>query len=165
MAGASALMASRAEQAGQRLARAEVSGALAVGSRRAWDRLGHAQARLAWAFPAPAADAARRRLGACAWRQPVGARLASGRSGLRALAMRSEALSPQHVVERGFAIVRGPDGRVVRSPAEVAPGDPLVLTVAQGRIDATVAGPGAPAPERRAPGTPAPERRAPGGGT
>ena len=49
-----------------------------------------------------------------------------------------EALSPQRLLQRGFALVRRSDGRLVRSAQTVQPGDPLQLELADGRIDAVV---------------------------
>ena len=49
-----------------------------------------------------------------------------------------QALSPQRLLERGFALVRGADGRLLRSVRELQPGDPLQLELADGRIDANV---------------------------
>ncbi|MBX3194700.1 MAG: exodeoxyribonuclease VII large subunit [Microbacteriaceae bacterium] len=52
------------------------------------------------------------------------------------------ALSPQRTLERGYAIAQGADGRVVRQAADAAPGSPLLLTLADGRVSTTVDGPG-----------------------
>jgi exodeoxyribonuclease VII large subunit len=49
-----------------------------------------------------------------------------------------DALSPQRLLQRGFALVRGGDGRLVRSVQAVEAGDALQLELADGRIDATV---------------------------
>jgi exodeoxyribonuclease VII large subunit len=64
------------------------------------------------------------------------------RSGARARAAsgRLDALSPFAVLERGYAVVQGPGG-VVRSPGEVAPGDPLAIRVAGGGFEGVVAPP------------------------
>ena len=51
------------------------------------------------------------------------------------------ALSPQRTLDRGYAIVQTPTGAVVRSAAAVAAGEPLVLTLADGRLAARVEGP------------------------
>jgi exodeoxyribonuclease VII large subunit len=51
---------------------------------------------------------------------------------------RLRALSPRAVVERGYAIVRGADGRVVHGADEVRPGDPVQVAVARGTLHATV---------------------------
>ena len=53
----------------------------------------------------------------------------------------ARSLSPQHVIERGFAVVRRSDGTVVRGPGDVRPGEKLALTVAHGTIAATVEAP------------------------
>jgi exodeoxyribonuclease VII large subunit len=54
------------------------------------------------------------------------------------------ALSPQHLLERGFSLVRAADGRLVRSAAELHPGDPVRLTLADGHADAEVREVGTP---------------------
>lgn len=120
----------------ERLERSEVRGALAAGSARARDRLAQARGRMAWVFPAGAAGNGRRRLSACQWRAPLPARARACRQRLGALNDHAQALSPQHVVGRGFAVVRRPDGSVVRSPSEVASGERLELTVARGAFKA-----------------------------
>lgn len=48
------------------------------------------------------------------------------------------ALSPAATLDRGYAVVRTADGAVVRSPAEVGPGDPLRVRVAEGEFGARV---------------------------
>ena len=47
-------------------------------------------------------------------------------------------LGPQQHLARGYALVRTPAGRVVTSPADVAAGDPLTITVREGTLHATV---------------------------
>ena len=54
------------------------------------------------------------------------------------LASKLDALSPPKVLGRGYAIPRKADGGVVRSVADVAPGDPLKLRVADGEISCQV---------------------------
>lgn len=51
---------------------------------------------------------------------------------------RLRALDPDRTLARGWSITRGPDGQVVRSPDEVAPGDALVTRVAGGDVRSTV---------------------------
>lgn len=59
---------------------------------------------------------------------------------LRALARSMEAVSPLATVARGYAILtREDDGRLVRSPLDVAPGDALKARVQDGEIDVVVA--------------------------
>jgi exodeoxyribonuclease VII large subunit len=47
-------------------------------------------------------------------------------------------LDPARTLARGWSITRDRDGRVVRAADQVAPGDPLVTTVANGEIQSTV---------------------------
>ena len=48
------------------------------------------------------------------------------------------ALSPFATLERGYAVARTADGRVLRDPAEVAPGAALHVTVARGTVETRV---------------------------
>jgi exodeoxyribonuclease VII large subunit len=59
------------------------------------------------------------------------------RAALELAAGRLRALSPQATLARGYAIVRA-GGAIVRSPAAVAPGDPLRVEVAEGEFGARV---------------------------
>jgi exodeoxyribonuclease VII large subunit len=49
-----------------------------------------------------------------------------------------DALSPARVLARGYAVVRTADGTVVRRAGQVAPGDPVRVELAAGRLAATV---------------------------
>jgi exodeoxyribonuclease VII large subunit len=51
-----------------------------------------------------------------------------------------EALNPFATLERGYAIVRSPDGRVVIDAATRSPGDRLEVRLARGRLDVSVDG-------------------------
>lgn len=62
-------------------------------------------------------------------------RLERDRTRVAALEGRLQALSPLGVLDRGYAIVRGPAG-LVRDPATVAAGDALKIRVAGGELDA-----------------------------
>ncbi|MBM3956447.1 MAG: exodeoxyribonuclease VII large subunit, partial [Gemmatimonadetes bacterium] len=54
-----------------------------------------------------------------------------------ALEAQLRALGPAGILGRGYAIVRkGPDGPVLASAADTAPGDPLDITLAKGRVEA-----------------------------
>jgi exodeoxyribonuclease VII large subunit len=57
---------------------------------------------------------------------------------LAALEDRLRALSPRAVLERGFALVRGPDGALVRGSAALGAGDRLTIEFARGEADAVV---------------------------
>jgi exodeoxyribonuclease VII large subunit len=48
------------------------------------------------------------------------------------------ALSPFATLERGYAIVRRPDGSVVRDAARASIGDPLEVRLAAGGLDVRV---------------------------
>ena len=49
-----------------------------------------------------------------------------------------QALSPQRLLERGFALLHGGDGQLVRSVQQVGSGDVLQVLVADGRINTVV---------------------------
>jgi exodeoxyribonuclease VII large subunit len=67
-----------------------------------------------------------------------------------------ETLSHQSVLKRGFALVRRPDGALVRRAGDLAVGDALSLRFADGEAQAVVGDGEAPAPRARG-------RRGPGG--
>ena len=48
------------------------------------------------------------------------------------------ALSPKRTLERGYAIAQCADGAILRAADQAAPGDHLVLTLADGRVSTTV---------------------------
>lgn len=69
------------------------------------------------------------------------ARLERARGRLATGTARLDTLSPLAVLGRGYAIVRlGEHGAILRSPGQVAPGDPLRIRVAGGELEAS-AGP------------------------
>jgi exodeoxyribonuclease VII large subunit len=51
---------------------------------------------------------------------------------------RLRALSPRLVLERGYCLVRGPDGRLLRAAAELSVGERIALEFARGQADARV---------------------------
>ncbi|WP_228375111.1 exodeoxyribonuclease VII large subunit [Demequina iriomotensis] len=55
----------------------------------------------------------------------------------RELTATLRALSPLSTLERGFAVVRTPDGAVLRDAAQVAAGDVLRIRLARGEVEAT----------------------------
>ena len=57
---------------------------------------------------------------------------------LAGLTERLHGLSPYATLRRGYAIVRGPAGRVVRTVTQVAPGDSLSVRVSDGEFSACV---------------------------
>ena len=69
------------------------------------------------------------------------ARLAAANEKLAATAARLETLSPLNVLGRGYSLTRTTDGRIVRDPSAVQPGDTIVTRVAGGEISSTVDAP------------------------
>lgn len=53
-------------------------------------------------------------------------------------AARLEDLSPLTILARGYSVTRAPDGSVVKSVAQTAPGESLAISVSDGTITATV---------------------------
>jgi exodeoxyribonuclease VII large subunit len=60
------------------------------------------------------------------------------RGRLLALADRLRALSPHLVLDRGYCLVRGPDGTFLRTATALAPGELLTIEFARGEADARV---------------------------
>jgi exodeoxyribonuclease VII large subunit len=73
-------------------------------------------------------------------RRCLGHRLDGATDDLRHTLARVRALSPMATLRRGYAIVQGPDGHVVRAAIEVTEGDPLRIRLADGAISAKVSG-------------------------
>lgn len=70
--------------------------------------------------------------------RPPAVALEAGRVALRRLEAQLRALNPLAVLERGYSVVTGPDGRVVRSVRDVAPGRRLAARVSDGTIESEV---------------------------
>jgi exodeoxyribonuclease VII large subunit len=49
-----------------------------------------------------------------------------------------QALSPEHLLQRGFALVRTATGELVRSAQQVTPGDALSIQLAEGQLEVEV---------------------------
>jgi len=111
----SAVLAAERERVGHLLDRA----ARAVGDRLATDRI--------------RVERAHERLPTL-----VSARLARGRLTLDSAAASLSALGPYATLERGYAIVRTPDGTIVRDASTQAPGAGLEVRLAHGQLDVTV---------------------------
>jgi exodeoxyribonuclease VII large subunit len=67
--------------------------------------------------------------------------LADADRALSSAAARLRALDPDRTLARGWSITRGPDGSVIRSPADVRPGDQLTTRVVGGDVRSTVSHP------------------------
>ncbi|MDB5313962.1 MAG: xseA [Gemmataceae bacterium] len=61
-------------------------------------------------------------------------RLATATDRLAAVATHLETLSPLNVLRRGYSLTRTEDGRLVRGPGDVQPGDRLVTRLANGEV-------------------------------
>lgn len=83
-------------------------------------------------------EGAGRRLGAVDWRHQAPRSLERGEARLAGLIGRIDALSPERVLARGYAVVRDGDGRVIRDPSTLQPGDDIVVTVHAGSVEAQV---------------------------
>jgi exodeoxyribonuclease VII large subunit len=64
--------------------------------------------------------------------------LAERRARLQGLASLIQSLGPDAVLARGYAIVHGPDGAILRDAGSVAAGEALDIALARGRIEARV---------------------------
>ena len=72
------------------------------------------------------------------------ARVSDGRGRLEGLARILESVSYRAVLERGFALVRGADGRLRRRAAQVVAGEALALTFGDGTVSAAAVEGGRP---------------------
>ncbi len=104
----------------------------------ATDRLAGDGLRLAGHHPRRRLEECRRRLEGPEWRRRTGEILGRAGGRLDADLRHLVALDPVRVLGRGYAVVTGPGGAVVRRADEVAPGDPLAIRLAAGRLAATV---------------------------
>ena len=68
----------------------------------------------------------------------AGEAIASAYAALDAAAQSLEAMHPQNVLKRGYAIVRDAGGGYIKSAADAVPGQKLNITVADGDFDAAV---------------------------
>ena len=64
--------------------------------------------------------------------------LVHGHAEVAGLAAQVRALSPAATLDRGYAVVQGSDGHVVRDPGDVAPDEALRIRVARGQLAARV---------------------------
>jgi exodeoxyribonuclease VII large subunit len=83
-------------------------------------------------------ERAGRRLRGVGWAAPVAQRLGSAAERVAADGRQLAALAPARVLERGYAVVRRPDGAVVRRAGEVVAGQLVHVQLAAGRLDARV---------------------------
>jgi exodeoxyribonuclease VII large subunit len=80
----------------------------------------------------------RARLAAVEWRRDVRDGVAKAAERLAADRRQLDALSPARVLDRGYAVVRGPNGLVVRRADQVTVGARVEVQLAAGRLGARV---------------------------
>jgi exodeoxyribonuclease VII large subunit len=135
-------------------------------------RLGKTARRLAWALGTRskrAGEALAARAERLARRHPMH-RLGLARQRVDAAQRQLEALSYRSVLQRGFSVTRGGEGRILRSVEGAQPGQVVQTELADGTFASRVEGPHGPAatapPPDRAPQTPKrkkrPRKRPPG---
>ena len=113
-------------------ARARLAAAFALCTRHAEWRLSHAVRRLAAALPNLGVLQHRIAHSEAALRRATPQRLAALAQELARLSLGLAHLDPAAVLERGYAIARRPDGKLVRTSAGLRSGDSLELSFARG---------------------------------
>jgi len=147
--------AQRLDQAARRLihpaqriaAQRERTVALARRLQRAWqvDALARSaqtrglQARLWRELRAPMPARGRLQVLLAAWSRLARLRVARARERVAALDQNLTHLNPQGVLDRGYALVRDTEGRVVQRAAQLARDDPVSITFAHDSADAVIA--------------------------
>ena len=101
----------------------------------AYDGVG---ARLARELGRPLPQASRLANAADAFRRAGRERHDRRATRVASLAQSLAHLNPSAVLERGYAIVAAPDGRILKDARQLARGDELAITLAHGAVDATV---------------------------
>ncbi len=135
---AGAIIERRVEEAARRLTSIDRRGALEAGFEVSRGRLRQASAGLRLVHPARSLAAATTRLRGLDWRRPLTTRLHQEKQSLHAHHAHLEALSPAGVLERGYAVVRGAGGAVLRDAADAPVGTVLDVQLARGRLVARV---------------------------
>ena len=113
-------------------ARSRLGAAFALATRDAEWHLSHAVRRLAAALPNLGVLRHEVAQLETALRRATPQRLAALGEHLARLSLGLGHLDPAAVLERGYAIARGPDGNLIRSSTGLRAGDPLELTFARG---------------------------------
>lgn len=121
-----------------RLERLDRAAALRAGLAGAEARLERVSARMEGAGPERRWQEAGRALAGIEWRAPLHRRLVAATADLAGRALTVEALGPARVLARGYAVVKGADGAVLRSVDGLQPGDALDVTLARGGLRAAV---------------------------
>jgi exodeoxyribonuclease VII large subunit len=122
----------------QRLRAVDVWRAVRDGMGRAGERLERASIRLGAVHPAGRLRAATIGLAALDWRRSFGESVGRAEGRLDADGRHLQALSPQRTLDRGYAIVTGPDGSVLRTAAGLPIGGQVRARLAAGSFTAVV---------------------------
>lgn len=138
LARAAGLVLARLETGIRRLAAVDTLQAVDAGIDRAGQRLERVALRLAACHPADRSSRAGERLRAADWRRPYWEAMGRAEGRLQSEGRHLQVLSPQRTLDRGYAVVTGADGRVVRSLDGVSVGDVIHARVAGGRLAASV---------------------------
>jgi exodeoxyribonuclease VII large subunit len=138
LATCSAAVASRMDRGTQRLARVDVRRAVVAGVDSASSRLSLAGARLSGVHPGDRLRSCADRLSGIDWRRPFWEAYGRAAGQLTADHRHLQVLSPQRTLARGYAVVSGPDGSVLRTVDGLVAGDSITAQLAEGRLEATV---------------------------
>jgi exodeoxyribonuclease VII large subunit len=122
----------------RRLGAVDTRRALEAGMDRAGARLERAALRLAGSHPRGRLQACQARLDSVGWRRLTWERLGRAEGRLDAEKRHLHALSPQRTLDRGYAVVSGPDGSIARRAGDLAVGDGLRIRLATGALSAAV---------------------------
>jgi exodeoxyribonuclease VII large subunit len=112
--------------------------ALGQGVEREANRLDRAGIRLEMLHPARRLGECRARLRTPDWRRPTWEALGRADGRLHSELRHLQALSPARTLQRGYAVVTGPDGTVVRRAGSLTEGDGVTVRVAAGWFSAAV---------------------------
>lgn len=135
---AAASLTSRFGEAERRVGSVDPRQALGASAERAASRLERGGQRLGDCHPSRQLRTCQQRLSGADWRRPVGEILGRAQGRLQADGRHLEALSPRRTLERGYAVVKRPDGEVLRSAAGVGQGDRIEVDLAEGALSASV---------------------------
>jgi exodeoxyribonuclease VII large subunit len=135
---AESLLLARRDAAAARVASVDPLRAVSVGTERAAQRLDRGIQRLRDYHPSRELRSCRRRLESLDWRRPFGEVVGRAAGRLESDRRHLEALSPARTLARGYAVVTGPSGNVLRRSADVRSGDMIGVELAEGRLTASV---------------------------
>jgi exodeoxyribonuclease VII large subunit len=138
LAAARTRLQERMESTRRRLGGVEPRRALGQGVDQSAHRLERITERLTGLHPERRLRECRARLRAPDWRRPIWEKLGRADGRLGAEHRHLQALSPARTLERGYAVVTGPDGRVIRQASSLRVGDPIGVRLAAGRLGAAV---------------------------